>query len=188
MTAYMTSPSSTLDTNWYPDTGSTNHLTNDLQNLNLHSEPYHGGDQIHVGDGAGLPIKHIGSATIPTPNHSFTLSHLLHVPQIKKNLISVSQFTSENNVYIEFHPSFFLVKDRTTGRILMRGKTKDGLYSFSPSAPPPTSHQSFLSQRAPLNVWHCRLGHPSYQTVRYLVSKFSLPLSSNKTTGVCSAC
>ncbi|KAG2667375.1 hypothetical protein I3760_15G111100 [Carya illinoinensis] len=59
MTAYMTLPLSTLDTNRYPNTGSTNRLTNDLQNLNLHSEPYHGGDQIHVGDGAGLPIKNV---------------------------------------------------------------------------------------------------------------------------------
>ncbi|KAA8536399.1 hypothetical protein F0562_028877 [Nyssa sinensis] len=40
------------DTNWYPDTGSTNHLTNDLQNLNLHAETYAGSDQIQVGDGA----------------------------------------------------------------------------------------------------------------------------------------
>ena len=107
MTAYMTSPSSTSDTNWYPDTGSTNHLTNDLQNLNLHLEPYHGSDQIYIGNGADLPIKNIGSATISTPTHSFTLSQLLYVPQIKKNLISVNQFTSENNAYIEFHLSFF---------------------------------------------------------------------------------
>ncbi|KAA8535388.1 hypothetical protein F0562_030391 [Nyssa sinensis] len=62
MAAYLIAPSSSTDTNWYPDTGSTNHLTNDFRNLTVHSEPYNSTDQIHVGDGAGLLIKNIGFA------------------------------------------------------------------------------------------------------------------------------
>jgi histone deacetylase 1/2 len=100
MTAYLTSPSPHHDTNWYPDTGSTNHITNDLSNLSVQSEPYLGNDQIHVGNGAGLPIKNTGSTTLSTPTKSFILNKLLHVPHIKKNLIYVSQFTSDNNVYL----------------------------------------------------------------------------------------
>ncbi|KAA8534456.1 hypothetical protein F0562_031973 [Nyssa sinensis] len=53
MVAYLTNQQSASDANWYPDTGSTNHLTNEFQHLNIHSEPYTGGDQIQVGDGAG---------------------------------------------------------------------------------------------------------------------------------------
>ena len=181
-------PLHNLTLNGYPDTGSTNHLTNDLSNLSVHSEPYLGNDQIHVDDGAGLSIKNIGSATLSTPANSFTLNKLLHVPHIQKNLISVSQFTSDNNVYLEFHSSSFLVKDEATGRILLRGKPKDGLYIFPTSISPTNHPQTYLSQRAPLDVWHCRMGHPSYQTVRHLVSKFSLPTSSNKIPSICSAC
>ncbi|KAA8525548.1 hypothetical protein F0562_007399 [Nyssa sinensis] len=40
MSAFFTAQQAPADTNWYPDTGSTNHLTNDLQNLNLHAETY----------------------------------------------------------------------------------------------------------------------------------------------------
>ncbi|KAA8519345.1 hypothetical protein F0562_013601 [Nyssa sinensis] len=146
MAAYLTAPPSAPDANWYPDTGSTNHLTHDLQNLTIHAEPYAGYDQIQVDDGAGLHIQHIGSTTLATPTQSFSLSNLLHVPTIKKNLLSVSQFTDENNVFIEFHSSYFLVKDEATGTTLLRGTTKDGLYTFP--APTQSSPQTNYCQRA----------------------------------------
>jgi hypothetical protein len=64
MVAYMTSPSPQHDTNWYLDIGSTNHLTNNFNNLYVRSEPYLGNDYIHVTDGAGFPIKNIGFTTL----------------------------------------------------------------------------------------------------------------------------
>jgi len=133
MATYMTTSSPPHDINWYPDTGSINHLTNNFNNLSLQSNAYLGNDQIHVGDGAGLPIKHIGSTTLSTPTTSFVLNKLLHMPQIQKNLIFVSQFTRDNNVYIEFHSSSFLVKDEATGRVFLRCKPKDGIYIFPTS-------------------------------------------------------
>jgi hypothetical protein len=44
MAAYMTTSSPPHDTNWYPDTGSTNHLTNNFNNLSLQSDAYLGND------------------------------------------------------------------------------------------------------------------------------------------------
>ncbi|KAA8533788.1 hypothetical protein F0562_031305 [Nyssa sinensis] len=183
MVAYVTAQQSPPDANWYPDTGSTHHLTNDFQNLNIHSEPYTGSDQIHVGDGAGLSIHNIGSCKLYTSSHSFSLSHLLHVPHIQKNLIFVSQFTNDNHVFIEFHSSYFLVKDETTGRIILHGKTKDGLYRFPSDVSSSTQLQSFTCQRVSLEMWHSRMGHPSYQTVRRLISQFSIPVSTNEAPG-----
>jgi len=52
----------TSDVNWYPDTGATNHVTADLANLNLHTDGYTGTDQLHVGNGQGLPISHTGTS------------------------------------------------------------------------------------------------------------------------------
>ncbi|KAG7990343.1 hypothetical protein I3843_02G021800 [Carya illinoinensis] len=57
MAAYLTSQQPTQDLSWYPDTGSTNHLTHDLQNLNIHAKPYNGSDQIQVGDGTGRNVE-----------------------------------------------------------------------------------------------------------------------------------
>jgi len=43
------------DPNWYPDTGSTNHMTGDARSMTQKSE-YVGNDQVMVGNGDSLPI------------------------------------------------------------------------------------------------------------------------------------
>ena len=61
------------------------------------------------------------------------------MPTIQKNLISVSELTKDNNVFMEFHPSCCFVKDKMTGRVILKGILKDGLYllqSFDPSNNP----------------------------------------------------
>jgi len=88
---------------WFPDTGANQHVTPDLATLTA-SEPYNGNDNLHVGDGKGLPISHIGHTKLYTPHRSFTLSNVLHVPAIMKPLLSVHKFCLDNNVYFEFHP------------------------------------------------------------------------------------
>ena len=135
MTAFVAGPPSQFNANWYPDSGSTNHLTLELNNLNLHAEEYQGLDQIRVGDGIGLDIKHIGSSKLLISSTSFPLKHVLHVPDIQKNLVSVSQFTRDHDVFIEFHANYFCVKDETTGRLLLRGRCEHGLYPFPASLP-----------------------------------------------------
>jgi len=106
--AFLTTPQVPFDLNWYHDTGSTHHLTHDLSNLNVRADAYHGTDQIQVGNGQGLDILHTGSALLSPTHSNFSLQHLLHVPQIQKNLILVNKFTHDNRVFIEFHPYFLL--------------------------------------------------------------------------------
>lgn len=48
-----------VDTNWYIDTGATDHLTGELDKLTARGK-YKGKDQIHAANGAGMEIKHIG--------------------------------------------------------------------------------------------------------------------------------
>jgi hypothetical protein len=58
-----TSNDSTDNSSWFPDSGATNYVTNDLSNLNLGSE-YNGGSKLLVGNGAGLRISHVGSSIV----------------------------------------------------------------------------------------------------------------------------
>jgi len=57
-----------------------------------------------IGNGAGMKIKHIGSTSFALPhmNTQVILNNLLHVPDINKNLVSVSKFAKDNHVYFEF--------------------------------------------------------------------------------------
>ena len=53
------------------------------------SKPYLGNDHLHVGNGKGLIISNIAHSHIHSPKRTFTLSNILHVPTIKKPLLSV---------------------------------------------------------------------------------------------------
>ena len=105
---------------WFPKTSANQHVTPDLATLTT-SEPYLGNDNLHVGDGKGLPISHIGHTKIYTPHRSFTLSNVLHVPTIMKRLLFVYKFYLDNNVYFEFHPFMFYAKDLNTNEVLLSG-------------------------------------------------------------------
>ena len=92
-------PSSVEDPLWYPDSGATHHITNNSSAYTI-KNPYDGTDTVKMGNGTGLKISAIGSANLrsSTSNHDLVLTDLLHVPNITKNLISVSKFCRDNNV------------------------------------------------------------------------------------------
>ncbi|XP_073353951.1 uncharacterized protein [Aegilops tauschii subsp. strangulata] len=45
-----------IDTNWYVDTGATEHITGELKKVTMR-EKYRGKDQIHTASGAGIEVK-----------------------------------------------------------------------------------------------------------------------------------
>ncbi|XP_019057412.1 PREDICTED: uncharacterized protein LOC109115967 [Tarenaya hassleriana] len=47
---------------WLVDSGASHHITSDLSNLALH-HPYHGSEDVVLGDGSGLPITHTGEGS-----------------------------------------------------------------------------------------------------------------------------
>ena len=83
-----------------------------------------------IGDGTSLPITHTSSTSLLTPTTTFTLNNVLCVPNMKQNLISISQFFTTNNASVEFLPSSFHVKNFRTGAILLTSNTKDGVYGW----------------------------------------------------------
>lgn len=82
-----------------------------VSNLNLSTEEYTSLDQIRVGNGTSLSISHIDSATLSVSRRKFILKQLLHVLYLCKNLLSVSKFAHDNNVFFLFHSSYFVIKD-----------------------------------------------------------------------------
>lgn len=84
MTAMLMSSDLNRDTNWYPDSGATNHITHDMNNLDIsHEAP--NGQQIQAANGSGMSITHTGSSSFISPtNHIFHLKNLLHVPTVTK--------------------------------------------------------------------------------------------------------
>jgi hypothetical protein len=183
--AHSTSSSYNVDTNWYMDTGATDHITGELEKLSIRNK-YQGGDQIHTASGTGMDISNIGHTTFYTPNRSsIHLNNILYVPRTKKNLVSVHQLTSNNSIYIEFHPTYFLIKDRRTRTILLKGRCVGGLYPL----PVEEIKQVCSAATCSINIWHNRLGHPAHRIVKKVVSSNNLLCSQESVRElVCDAC
>lgn len=189
-TANHTATGTNASPNWLMDSAASHHVTGDLNNLSLH-QPYEGPDDIVIGDGTCLNITYIGSSKLSTPTTSFSLSNVLCVPSIKQNLISVFQFCNSNKTSVEFFPSYFVVKDLTTGAHLIRGRSRNNVYEW-----PTMRKKSMIVQRAcvgiktSFDVWHNRLGHPSSKILKYLVSNKILPIESSRSCSsfFCDSC
>ena len=117
------------DEEWFPDTGASTHMTGDPGKLvNLYA--YNGNDSVMIGDGNTLKITHTGDAILQTKTSHFQIKNVLLVPELKKNLLSVSQFTNDYPCDFEFSAGGFVVKDRATKTVIMEGTTKGDLYAL----------------------------------------------------------
>ncbi|KAL4304144.1 hypothetical protein GQ457_10G006340 [Hibiscus cannabinus] len=115
---------------WVVDSGATHHTTPDASKI-VNGADYNGPGKLVVGNGHSLDICKTGHAVIPTKSRVLVINDLLHVPSITKNLIYVSKFARDNDVYFEFHAKQCLVKDGGTGEVLLQGQESNGLYQFA---------------------------------------------------------
>lgn len=87
-----------LTNEWLSGTRATQHMTPNLTSLS-HFKEYHGPNQLYIGNGKGISIRHIGSTPINSLTRPFHLQSILHVLQITKPLMSIQEFARDNNVY-----------------------------------------------------------------------------------------
>ncbi|GJS78280.1 hypothetical protein Tco_0728161 [Tanacetum coccineum] len=76
----------------------------------------------------------------------------LHVGnEISHNLLSVQKFCHDNDVFFEFHTSYFVVKDESTHTTLLTGPSKHGLYTITLPQLKSVNKVSFSAVRASPN-------------------------------------
>ncbi|GKC54865.1 putative RNA-directed DNA polymerase [Tanacetum coccineum] len=179
--------SSNAFTNWHSNTGANSHVTPDLETMD-NSEAYYGDDALYVGNSKGLPMLHIGSYKVYLPQKTFSLKNILHVPEISHNLLSVHKFCHDNDVFLEFHTSYFVVKDESTHTTLLTGPSKHGLYTITLPQLKSINKVSFSAVRASPTIWHRRLEHPHQRLLRSMLSNFSLPVTNKSLSNFCNSC
>lgn len=152
-------PTSQPPSHWYLDSGATNHVTNDFNNLSL-QQSYPASANIMVGNGHTVLVSHSGKGILPTP-HPFSLTELLHVPSIHHNLLSVHKLASDNNCRLIFDDSGFVIQDKQTNQILHQGPSHQGLYPIQASSRFPSqalvSTSSTITSSSSASLWHQKL-------------------------------
>jgi hypothetical protein len=101
------------NSSWYLDIGAINHVTGELEKLAMR-EKYKGKDQILRAEGTCMKISHINHSVVNTHDCQLMLNNVLHVPKAYKNLVFVYRLTKDNSIFLEIHPSLFLIKDQVS--------------------------------------------------------------------------
>jgi hypothetical protein len=132
-------------------------------------------------------VTHTGHCSIHTAARPLALRKVLLVPQIAKNLLSVHKFSRDNDVFFEYHPWYFSIKDRQSRRSLLEGRCESGLYPIKATDVPPLK-RALATRTISSSQWHAWLGHPSPQVVRSILVLNKLPCSRDPTPSICDAC
>nr|GEU58021.1 uncharacterized mitochondrial protein AtMg00810-like [Tanacetum cinerariifolium] len=152
-------------TKWVIDSGASDHMTGNLHifnNFDTHASLSH----ITTADGSISQV--LGSGTVNL-SPSISLSPVLSLPKFSFNLLSVSRITSNLQCSVKFYPEYCVFKDLKTKKIIGRGRKYDGLYVYEQEV---SKSLVGLSSSSPFKT-HCRLGHPSLQSIKKLCPEYS---------------
>ena len=136
------------------DSGATNHIATSIPiKTSLYS-------QVTLPNGAYSKITGIGSTQLSNHLH---VNNVLCALSFHVNFLSVSQLTTALNCSIYFFPTFCILQDLSSKKMIGLGKHLNGLYYFVPQVKfAPTSFSITHHVDSTTHVtWHKRLGHPS---------------------------
>lgn len=99
-----------FDTEWKSDTEAPNHMTG-KSGMFSNIRKYLGFDSVLIGDGSSLPIVDVSDTSIKQNAAALPLQNVLLVLNLIKNLLSVSQLTTQFLVNSKFSNVDFCVKE-----------------------------------------------------------------------------
>lgn len=113
---------------WYPDLGANAHVTPNSTNIGQ-SKVYQGKHQLFSANGQKLPFTHLGSSVYQTNDRKLLLIDIMVVPSSMKNLLSINKICI-NSIIVVFYSQRVRVLDVRSGRPIVEGKSKNGLYEL----------------------------------------------------------
>jgi hypothetical protein len=153
---------------WYLDNGASNHMTGDLQKFTELDEGVTG--KVRFGDGSSVEIRGKGTILFRCrTGDQWALPDVYYIPRLRSNLVSLGQLT-ETGHQIELDDDVLEVHDKTTSTLVMKVKrSQNRLYKIDLNPTTPVCLLTSVSEEAWL--WHGRLGHVNFRSIKQMVSK-----------------
>jgi len=176
---------------WYLDSGSTNHMINNLKWFTNYNKI---NDQVIqvAKDDITVTATHSGTVVIKVPSENDTfneisLSNVLYVPDLPMNLLSTRQLTKKG-AKIVFEKELVIILDEND-LLITTGKVHNDLYAINTQIVIP--QVNIAKNENMLTRWHKRMGHLGHNNVLKLskndIAK-GISLNENTTVESCDAC
>ena len=173
---------------WWIDTGATRHVCSDKMMFSTF-EPIETGEKVFMGNSATSDIKGQGKVVLKmTSGKELTLTNVLYVPEIRKNLVSGSLLNSHGFRLVFESDKFVLSKSiMYVGKGYMSGGMwKLNVMTIIKSDMNKASSSAYILESS--NLWHGRLGHVNYDTLRKLINLNHIPTFQIDAKHKCETC
>ena len=162
---------------WWVDTGAMRHVCLDKKMFSSY-QTIDNGEQLFMGNSSSSKVEDQGKVVLKmTSGKELTLNDVLHVPEIRKNLVSGSLLSKKGFKLAFVSDNFILTKNRMyVGKGYMSNELfKMNVMTIVPPIKNINNNTSSTYMLESSNVWHGRLGHVNYDTLRKLINMECLP-------------
>ncbi|XP_073062026.1 uncharacterized protein [Primulina eburnea] len=163
------------DFSWWVDTGATKHVCKNkefFKNLKVMNDP---NAVVYMGNASTTSILGTGEVDLKfTSGHVVTLTNVLYVPEVRKNLVSGSMLNKFGFKLVFEADKFVLSK---TGMFVGKGYFCNGMFKLNVM---PINKNKDMSSvvyfiESPFTLWHNRLGHVNYKRIDQMIKLDLLP-------------
>ena len=144
---------------WWVDTGATRHICSDKKMFSSY-EAINDGEQLFMRNSSTSKVEGKGKVILKMAfGKELTLNNALHVPEIRKNLVSGSLLSKKGFRLVFESDKFVLTK---SGIYVGKGYMSNRLFKMNVMTIVSDSNHkntSFAYMLESSNIWHGRLGH-----------------------------
>lgn len=172
---------------WWIDTGVTCHICCDKNMFSIYQE-VNQGEQLFMVNASTSTVQGIGNIVLKmTSGKELTINYVLHVPDIRKNLVSGSLLV-RNGFCAVFEATKVVITKN--GMYVGKGYLNNDLFKLNAITIVPTvinkvNSSAYLIESS--SIWH-RLRHVNYDTIHILVNKDLLPKFHIDANHKCETC
>ncbi|GAB2288016.1 hypothetical protein Dimus_037973 [Dionaea muscipula] len=176
---------------WWVDTGATRHVCANKKMFTTFT-PATEGDKVFMGNSTTSTIEGEGKIVLKmTSEKELTLNNVMYVPEIRKNLISGS-LLSKHGFRLVFEADKVVLSKN--GMYIGRGYMSDDMFKLNVLTVVPKKEMNNKTASASTymlessNVWHGRLEHVNYGSMRRLANMNHIPNFSLDNQRKCEIC